>query len=155
MLPDPLHPAVVHLPIALAILMPFFALGAIAAIASGFASARAWWVVVVLQLVLAGSAWFAAETGHDEEERVEKVMEERHIEEHEEAADWMVRVAVAGALLMALGLAPGRGGRIGRVAGLLAALVVLATAMRTGHLGGELVYRHGAANAYTAPAPAP
>jgi uncharacterized membrane protein len=154
-LPDPLHPAVVHLPIALAVLMPFVAVGVMAAISKGAAPARTWGVAVALQLLLVGFAWVAVETGEADEERVEKIVAGRHIEEHEEAAEWMLWAAAGGALLMALGLAPGRGGRIGRAAGVLASLAVLATAARTGHLGGELVYRHGAANAYTTSAPVP
>jgi uncharacterized membrane protein len=155
MLPDPLHPAVVHLPIALAVLMPLIAAADLVAIAKGGLPTRAWWAVVLLQLVLVGTAWLAVETGEAEEERVEKVVEEHHIHEHHDAAEWFLAVAGAGAVLMAAGLLPDRRGRIGRVAGALASLVVLATAVRTGHLGGELVYRHGAANAYTAPAPPP
>lgn len=149
MLPDPLHPAVVHLPIALAVLMPLLAAVAIAAIARGFAPARAWWAAVALQALLVGSAWLALETGEAEEERVEKVVAERYVDAHHDAAEWFLGVAGAAALLMAVGVLPDRPGRIGRILGALASLVVLATAVRTGHLGGELVYRHGAASAYT------
>jgi hypothetical protein len=60
--PDPLHPAVVHLPIALAVLMPLLAAAWIAAIAKGFLPARAWLAVVVLQVLLGASAWLAVET---------------------------------------------------------------------------------------------
>ena len=148
MLPDPLHPAVVHLPIALAVLMPLVAAGAIAAIARGFLPARAWWAAFALQLALVGSAWLSLETGEADEDRVEKIVAERHLEAHEDAAKWFLGVSGAAALLMAVGLLPGRSGRVGRVAAALASLAVLATAVRAGHLGGELVYRHGAANAY-------
>jgi uncharacterized membrane protein len=152
-LPEPLHPAVVHLPIALALLMPLFATALMAVIVKGAAPARAWGVAVALQVLLVGFAWLAVETGEADEERVEKVVTEQHIHEHEEAAEWFLRVAAAAALLMAAGLLPDRRGHIGRIAGVLASLAVLAAAVRTGHLGGELVYRHGAANAYTTSAP--
>jgi uncharacterized membrane protein len=158
MLPDPLHPAVVHLPIALAVLMPLIAAGAIAAIARGFLPTRAWWAAVALQVALVGSAWLALETGEADEDRVERVVAERYLDAHEEAAEWFLAVSGAAAVLMAVGLLAGRTGRIGRVAGALGSLVVLATAVRVGHLGGELVYRHGAANAYaesSQPAPDP
>jgi uncharacterized membrane protein len=149
MLPDPLHPAVVHLPIALAVLMPLIAVVAIAAIARGFLPTRVWWAAVALQMMLFGSAWLAVETGESEEERVEKVVAERYVDAHHDASEWFLGVAGAAAVLMAAGLLPERRGRIGRVVGALASLVVLATAIRAGHLGGELVYRHGAASAYT------
>jgi hypothetical protein len=64
--------------------------------------------------------------------------------------------AAATAVIFAAGLASDRIGRPARVAAAIASLLVLAAAIRTGHLGGELVYRHGAAKAYTesgAPAP--
>jgi uncharacterized membrane protein len=150
MLPDPLHPAVVHLPIALAVLMPLLAAAAAFAIARGLLPARAWLVVAVLQLLLVGSAWTAVETGENEEERVERIVAEQHIEAHEEAADRFLIVAGVAALLLAAGLLPDRLGRAGRVIGTLASLAVLAAAVSVGHSGGELVYRHGAASAYTA-----
>ena len=155
MLPDPLHPAVVHLPIALAVLMPLIAIACLIAIAKDLVPARAWWAVALLQILLAGSAWLAVETGEADEERVEKVVEEHYIHEHHDAAEWFLALAGAGAVLMGAGLLPDRRGRVGRMVGALASLVVLATAVRTGHLGGELVYRHGAASAYTGSALAP
>ena len=74
MIPDPLHPAMVHFPIALASLVPMFAILAAIAIRAGWISARAWLVVVLMQAMLAGSAWVAHETGENEEEKVEKVV---------------------------------------------------------------------------------
>jgi uncharacterized membrane protein len=154
MLPDPLHPAVVHLPIALAVLIPLVAAGVIAAIARGFLPTHAWWAVVALQILLVGSAWLALETGEAQAERVEKIVAERYVDAHQDAAEWFLGVSGAAAMLMAIGLLHDRRGRIGRVVGAVASLVVLATAVRTGHLGGELVYRHGAASAYTESSPA-
>jgi len=148
-IPDPLHPAVVHLPIALAVLMPLLALLAGLAIRQGFVPARAWGAVVLLQAVLVGSAWYALETGEDQEERVEEVVAERHIEEHEEAAERFHRLGIAALVLVAAGLLPGRAGGVGRAAAVVATVVVLAASVPVGHSGGELVYRHGAARAYT------
>ena len=42
MVPDPLHPAVVHLPLALAVLVPLFALLGLLAIRTRFLPVRAW-----------------------------------------------------------------------------------------------------------------
>ncbi|HEX5067013.1 MAG TPA: DUF2231 domain-containing protein [Myxococcota bacterium] len=150
MMPDPLHPAVVHLPIALAVLVPGFALAGIFLIFKGLLPARIWAGVVLLQLLLLGSGWLALETGEQEEERVERVVAERYIETHEEAADRFLVVAGIGLLLTAGGLLPGRAGAAGRVAGALASLAVLAAGVAVGHSGGELVYKHGAASAYVA-----
>jgi hypothetical protein len=147
-IPDPLHPAVVHLPIALALLIPLLALLTLWVIATGFLPPRAWSLLVVLQALLVGSAWLALETGEEQEDRVEQVVAEQHIDEHEEAAERFIATAGAGLALIALGLFPGRAGKVGRIAGLAATLVVLAAGVAVGHSGGALVYQHGAASAY-------
>ena len=153
MLPDPLHPAVVHLPIALALLVPLVALFALLAARLDFVPVRGWTFVVLLQALLVGSAWLAVETGEDQEERVEKVVAERHIEEHEEAAEWLLRGAAAALLVIGAGLAPGRIGGVARPLGFALSLGVAASAADVGHSGGLLVYQHGAATAYTQDAP--
>jgi uncharacterized membrane protein len=155
MLPDPLHPAVVHFPLALSVLVPLVAALILLAIRSGRAAPSSWALVVLLQALLAGSAFLAHETGHDQEERVEKVVEERFIEEHEEAASWLLWVSVAGIAVSAAGLARGGAGVWLRGGAFAVSLLTLAIAVRTGHLGGELVYRHGAASAYLESPPAP
>lgn len=147
-LPDPLHPAVVHLPIALAVLVPAFALLGILAIEARLVPARTWCVVVLLQAALAGSAWLAHETGEEQEERVEDVVAERPIEDHQEAADRLLKLAFATLAVSAAGLLPKRAGTLGRFATLAAAGIALAAGISVGRSGGELVYRHGAANAY-------
>ncbi len=149
MLPDPLHPAIVHLPIAIALLIPVFSILGILAIRSDLLPRRVWWGVVLLQALLAGSAWLATETGENEEERVERVLEHDLIHEHEEAAERLLLLAAIGLVPVGLGLWAGRRGAIGRLLHVLLALVVVAAAISTGRLGGELVYQHGAATAYT------
>lgn len=153
-IPDPLHPAVVHFPMALAALVPLLALLAALAIARGALPRRAWAGVVVLQVLLVASAWLSLETGEEEEERVEEVVEHRLIHEHEEAAERFMVLAGAAVAVYAAGLLGGRAGGVARVASLAAGAAVLAAGVATGHLGGELVYKHGAAAAYAAPAAA-
>jgi len=158
MLPDPLHPAVVHLPIALAALIPLVALAALLAARGGWLPSRAWAFVVLLQACLVGSAWLAIETGEQEEERVERVVAERHIEDHEEGAERLLWAAGIVLLVSAAGLASGRVGALARPLGFVLSLGVVALTVDVGHSGGELVYRHGAASAYTQgspPAPPP
>lgn len=148
MLPDPLHPAVAHLPLALAVLTPLFALLAGWAIHSKILPLRIWVALPLLAALMAGSGWLALETGEDQEDRVEEVVVERYIEEHEERAETF---AVLAATLLAIsftGLLPGRPGELGRAAVLALSVVTLGFAIAVGHTGGELVYRHGAAQAY-------
>jgi uncharacterized membrane protein len=147
-MPEPLHPAVVHLPIALATLIPLLAILAILAIRWSFLPSRSWACVVLLQALLVGSAWLALETGEQDEERVERVVAERHVEGHEEAAELFLALAGLSLLAGAAGLRPGRMGGFGRLASTLAGFAVLASAVQVGHSGGALVYEHGAANAY-------
>jgi uncharacterized membrane protein len=154
MLPDPLHPAVVHLPIALALLVPLFAALLGLAIRAGRSRLRGWSLVVLMQALLVGSAWLAEETGHDQEERVEKVVDERYIEEHEESAERVVWLSAAGLVVAAAGLAGGSPGGWARLAAFVVSLATLAGVTVTGHSGGELVYRHGAASAYVGKAAA-
>jgi hypothetical protein len=155
MLPDPLHPAVVHLPVALALLVPLVAAFALAAVRLGFLPARSWAFVVLLQACLVGSAWLAQETGEDQEERVERVVDERHIEAHEERAERLLWGAALALVAIGAGLAPGRLGGAARALALLLSLGVGALAFDAGRSGGALVYEHGAAAAYTNRPPAP
>jgi uncharacterized membrane protein len=148
MLPDPLHPAVVHLPIALAILIPAFAILGLFLIYMEFLPARSWILIALLQALLVGFGWLALETGEEQEERVERVVKESLIEEHAEAAERFLIIAGIGLLASVTGLMPRRMGSVGRALGTLAALGALATGGYAGHLGGELVYKHGAASAY-------
>ncbi len=155
MLPDPLHPAIVHFPIALALLIPVFSILGILAIRSDLLPRRVWWGVVLLQALLVGFAWLATETGENEEERVERVVERDLIHEHEEAAERLLLLAASGLVPVGLGIWAGRRGAIGRLLHVLLALLVVEAAISTGRLGGELVYEHGAATAYTEPAEGP
>ncbi len=131
--------------IALAALLPLLAAVAIRA---GWVPARVWIAVVLLQGALVGSAWLALETGESEEERVEHVVPESRIEAHEEAAERLIPIAAAALGVTALGLLGGALGTAGRTASLVAMALVLGATVKVGHSGGELVYRHGAAQAY-------
>jgi uncharacterized membrane protein len=148
LLPDPLHPAVVHLPIALAVLLPAFALGALWAIRRGARPSLAWGLATAMFAALTFSAWIAVETGEQAGERVERVVAEAPMESHEEAAEAFLTVS---AVVLGIALVGLRGGRIGNSARLLGAVgsvVLLGAGWKVGHSGGALVYRYGAASAY-------
>jgi uncharacterized membrane protein len=148
----PWHPLAVHLPLALAVLWPLACVALLMAIRLSWVPTRAWWAIVVLAGLLAGSTLVAVETGEGEEERVERVVPHDAVEEHEEAGEWLLWSALAGLAMSVVGLVGStRATRAARFATLVAALVVLAAALRAGHLGGRLVYVHGAASAYTEP----
>lgn len=148
MLPDPLHPALVHFPIAFAVLLPLAALAALLTIWRGARPTGAWMGVVGLSFLLTVSAWVALQTGEAQEEVVEEVVPDAPLHDHEEAGERFLWLSVAGLLVFASGLATGRVGRVGRGAGLVMAMVLLVAGVWVGDTGGELVYEHGAANAY-------
>lgn len=151
MIPNPLHPAIVHFPIVLAVLAPILAAVAFWAIHSRRVPRRSWLLIVGLQLALVGATWVATETGEHEEERVERVVAERHIEKHEEKAERFLVLAALALPLAAAGLLTGPIGTINRALTIVLSLAALGAAGATGHSGGELVYRHGAAAAYVQP----
>jgi uncharacterized membrane protein len=145
------HPKLVHVPIALAILMPLVAGGLLLAWWSKWLPGRTWVIAVALQAVLVGSGVLALRSGEVEEERVERVVAERLIEEHEEAAEGFVWAsgAVLAVMLLGLALSARRAGPVAATAATFGTLLVLGLGYRTGQAGGDLVYRHGAARAYS------
>ena len=149
MLPNPLHPAVVHFPVVLAFLVPLFAIGAVWAIRRGARPRRAWSIPLAAALALAGSAWAAVETGEAQDERVERVVAEQPLSRHEEMAETFLTASAGLAIVAAAGLIGGIAGRAARVATALGSVGLLAGAAMVGHTGGELVYKYGAASAYT------
>jgi uncharacterized membrane protein len=131
-----LHPAVVHFPIALGVV------GAVAELL--YLILRKSWVKwlgpILLTLALAGSgvAYFSGQAVHDK--AVDQGVPHAAIEEHEEACVWALG-ALGLATLLAWAVRPkGKGIWLSALIALLAA----ATTLRTGYLGGELVYVHGA-----------
>ena len=148
MVPEPLHPAVVHFPIVFAVLLPISAALALWAIRRGAAPLRAWAIPAAFALALAGSAFVALETGEAEEERVEDFVSEAAIHEHEEAAERFLLFSGLVALVAAAGLLPGAAGRASRLVASVGTIGVLVSGIQVGHAGGKLVYEQGAAQAY-------
>ncbi len=158
LIPSPLHPAVVHLPIALAVLLPVFAVGALWVIRRGARPLRAWGVATAMFAALSLSSWLAVETGEQAGEQVESVVADTPIETHEAAAEAFLTLSLIVLGVAAMGLRSGRVGGVARVLGTAGAVALLGAGWRVGHSGGALVYRYGAASAYTdalgGPAPA-
>lgn len=145
----PLHPSIVHIPIVLSFVMPVLVLAFAWMIKTNKMSPKGWLILVGLQLAVVVSGYVSLETGETEEHAVEKVVNKDYIHEHEEAGEIFVGSAVLSLVLsigvffirkelqfpIKLGIAV-----IGIISGFLA--------WRAGQLGGELVYKHGAASAY-------
>lgn len=142
----PLHPAVVHFPIAL------IATGALGVLLAVFVRKAAFsWAAAVALAIGAASTFYVFDTGEAEEERIEHTLSasaEQVLEQHEDAGRVTMYVSLTAALA-ALGAAwmTARGLRQAGLVRLAAALVAVCAAgavLRTGKLGGELVYLHGA-----------
>lgn len=145
----PLHPSIVHLPLALTFIMPALVLIFALMIRKNKMAPHAWLIIIGLQLVTTVSGYVALETGEDEEHQVEKVVDKKIIHEHEERAEVFV-----GATVIALVLSVATFFLLNNIQFYLhltiaaISLVSCFLAYRTGASGGELVYRHGAASAY-------
>ncbi|MCR4341598.1 MAG: hypothetical protein NUW01_17115 [Gemmatimonadaceae bacterium] len=151
-LPSPLHPLIVHMPMALTILIPLFAIGALVAIRRQARVPLAWGMTIAMLALLLVSGWVALQTGETEEDKVERFVNEDAVEEHEEAGTQFVYAAGAVLLLSGVGLIRGRTGAAARVVVTLATIGLVGMGYNVGHSGGGLVYGGGAAQAYSAPA---
>lgn len=153
MLPNPLHPMIVHFPVVLSVLLPLGAFGALYAIRSGARPMRAWGVALAMAAALTLSSWVAVETGEQQEEKVESVVGESRLGTHAQAGQALLAVSAGVLALLALGLLPGNRGKAARYVGAASTLALVVMAYRVGHSGGEMVYSYGAASAYAGGAP--
>ena len=142
-LPNPLHPALVHFPIALILL------GALLAVwAAVFQRGHLPWLTAVLLVTGAVGAATAVYTGGKQAEMVGDISDRADalLDEHEEWGEQTRNIAVAAAFLALASASLTRFPKTAR--GLAVATVIVAAAAayavaKTGHIGGQLVYKHG------------
>jgi uncharacterized membrane protein len=145
LLPNPLHPAVVHFPIVLLLL------GAVVAIAAVFVRKYGVPALAAGLLVLGAlGTWGAVKSGESDGGLIENTAPQVNalVEAHETWAKRTLTISIlaafaagGGSVLMA------RWPRIARAVAVVAAVASIAAAYgvyETGHRGGALVYRHGA-----------
>ena len=140
-IPEPLHPAVVHFPIAL--LLVGAGLSLLAVVFPRWALPTA----LILFLGAAG-AFVAVQTGEREEHRLPKTTGELHeaFEHHEHAGKRARNFSLAAASLAVLTVLTSRWRLAKRILAAATAVVALMTAYhvaQAGHYGGALVYEHG------------
>ncbi len=146
----PLHPIVVHFPIVLGALLPFLAILLWWAIKKWQWTPKVWALVSAVALVYCLFAVTAVQLGEEDEEKVEKVVSEKVIEEHEEAGELIPWIA--GTLfLVSLGGFTVRYSKQAKVATIVLSLIAVVPLIHAGHTGGELVYEHGASVAHLSP----
>ncbi len=146
----PLHPIVVHFPIVLGALLPVLAILLWWAIKKWQWTPKVWALVSIVALVYTLAAVTAVQLGETDEEKVEKVVSEKVIEEHEEAGELIPWIA--GTLfLVSLGGFTVRYSKQAQLAMIVLSLLAVAPLINAGHTGGELVYEHGASIAHLPP----
>lgn len=132
------HPAVVHLPVGLAIILPLVSLWVF------WKHPQAWSLLVILMGLQVAGTHLGLYTGERIEDAYEEVRGEQAgpaIHEHEELAEGLLVLSWAG-FALALGglLLPARFRRAVQVGALVLAFGIMGQALRTGHAGGVLVY---------------
>lgn len=147
----PLHPKVVHIPIALCIVMPLVVLATLLGFARGWFSPGVWALAVMLQAIQLGGAVMALRSGEADEKVIEGYASDEAIHRHEEAAE-LFTFATGGTLALLAATWAMRNRR--RLALGLAAAAFVGTAgvayagYVVGDAGGRLVYISGAADAH-------
>ena len=152
----PLHPALVHLPIGLALAVPFAAVAVALAMRSGVLPARTWWLVLALQGLVLGGGLVASQAGERDQERVERVVGRGPVHEHEERAEVFLWSAGATLAVAAAAIALPAASTAFLALTVAGSVATAGLALYTGKAGGELVYAHGAASVFVpggAPAP--
>ena len=147
-----LHPAVVHVPLGLAVALPVVVLVLVNHTRWGWPRS-VFGIAVVLQAVLFLGALVAMRTGEGAEERVEHLVPDAAIETHEHWATAFTWTAggVLGLLLAGWWLPANRKGFAVRAAAVAGTFAVLSLGLVAGYKGGELVYTHGAGSDATHP----
>ncbi len=143
----PLHPVVVHFPIVLGILLPLAALTIWWAIKKGHLHLKTWVLITALALGYGISSYIAVEMGEEDEEKVEEVVSEKVIEEHEEAGELIFWIS-SGLFLFSLAGLARKVLHVVRLGIAILALAAVIPLVDAGHTGGKLVYQYGAANAH-------
>ena len=107
-------------------------------------------LVSAVALIYTLSALVAVQLGEADEEKVEKVISEKVIEEHEEAGELIPWLAGTLFLVSLAGFSVKYSKRA-QLALIVLSLVAVVPLINAGHTGGELVYEHGASIAHLPP----
>lgn len=148
----PLHPAIVHVPLGLAVAIPAVLLALTVALLRRKVTPRAFLLAALLQGFVVGGGLLALASGEADESRVEAIVTEAALDRHEDLAKVFVGIAAA-TLAITIATSLTRKERLARGLAALstgASAVVLVLGLAVGHAGGSLVYRDGAASAHAA-----
>ena len=147
----PSHPLFVHIPLALAMLLPLINLGLIIVWFKGALPRRIWIISATLHAVMTVGTFVAMQTGETDEHTAERVVSKHEIDKHEEHAESFLFASIV-ALLLALVAAIAEEEEAARRFALGTTTLSLLCgflAYKTGEHGGKLVYKYGAGRAYS------
>ncbi len=144
----PLHPIVVHFPIALGMTAPLFISIVWLGIYRWNWPVKTWSLVIILHAAMMISAFTAVKTGEMDEEKVERVVSEKALHDHEELGETIPWVFAGLLGLSALPLLITSKRKMFATLTLTMSFASLAPIVATGHSGGKLVYQEGAADAH-------
>ncbi len=145
----PLHPILVHFPIALSFLLPILALVFAFFIKTKKMNSSMWAIIMGLHLFTVGMGYLSLETGETEEDTVVKIVDKDLIADHEKYAEIYVGVTVLATVLSVVAFFIQANLQMYlQLANVVVLVIAAFFAYETGEHGGELVYKHGAARAY-------
>lgn len=150
------HPALVHLPIGLAVILPLIVCAIAYALWRNEVPTKAWTLAVGLQAILVFGLFGALNSGAIDEAKVRGLVPDASLDAHLAAGHTLTVATLVGLALFLLVYAARtpRARKLALVAAAGSSLVVAGLALNVGHRGGELVYAYGAAQAHTGDAAA-
>ncbi|MEQ8349865.1 MAG: DUF2231 domain-containing protein [Leptospiraceae bacterium] len=144
----PLHPVIVHFPVALTILFLILFPALLLWMGAKDQRQKAWVLVPALSLLLIVISYGALFTGEQDEELVEQVVSHEALEAHEHAAEYFFYFSWVPFLISLAGLKPWKGRSPSRWLTVLAQIGLVFFMLDAAHKGGLLVYKEGAARAH-------
>ena len=144
----PLHPVIVHFPVALTLFFLFVYPALLLWIGNREDRQKTWAVVPALALLLVLLSYGALFTGEQDEELVEQVVSHEALEAHEHAAEYFFYFSWVPFLISLAGIKPWKGRKPARWITVLVQVVLVFLMLDAAHKGGKLVYEEGAARAH-------
>lgn len=139
----PVHPLLVHLPIALILLAPFLGLGLLLLLRKEPVQSGLWRILVFWHILLTFSIYAAMTAGEWEREKIVDPVAISRIQAHEDAATLLLLFSLPAIAVAALGIRENSRTFFMRIGLIVVQVFLLLLCVRTAHLGGELVYRYG------------
>ncbi len=144
----PVHPLLVHLPIAFALFGPVFFLVLLLVIRRRPESRGLWKWTILWQFLMCASIYAAMATGDGDAKEVRAHIGSEAIGRHEDAAELLFFMALLALVPALAGVKASAYEFAARITATVMQVALLAFCVNTARLGGEIVYKHGGAKAH-------